>query len=93
MQLLALVCEAQAGKAQAVSHVRIETMLEQGQAVVRIAAGDAHALLHEQTQRTVLLARASLKPLGATLAFAQDAQGGAQLKLALPLSANQTPPS
>lgn len=84
MQMLTLGCEAMAAHSGCAARVAVHSALADGRVQVRMDFPPVLDFTRGEVQRTLLLARAVIEPLGGRLAFSQVQDQGLRIKLALP---------
>ena len=84
MQVVALGCEAAAAAARAPASVRVVTARGAASADIAFAFPARLDLARPEVQRTLLLARATIEPLGGSLALRQEDAPTLHLKLGWP---------
>jgi two-component system, NtrC family, sensor kinase len=85
MKWLALVCDALAAQPGSDAPVAIATAAGSGGARVTVSWPRAMDLSHPDVQRSLLLSRAALQPVGAQFALGQGGEGVQRLSLTLAL--------
>jgi two-component system, NtrC family, sensor kinase len=90
-QMLTLACDALAARGQHRAPLQIALSHAAATVLLRLSFPAPLDFTQEDVQRSVLLGRAALAPLGAQLAFGQDPEGASHIKLSLPMDSNETP--